>query len=159
MAQNGSVRASPFLRQTGLYKNSGNDGSSPRPQSAILPTHSFDIAAHTQEQSFSNLNTHSLGNGSSSHSRNNSESKNGLTRSSTFEPSFIKQEDMAARRGAVSNIEGENDFSGKRYVWVKDPTTAFIKGWVVEELDGGLLLVQCGDGSVSNSSPYHQVHC
>lgn len=49
----------------------------------------------------------------------------------------------------VKGIEGENDFSGKKYVWLKDPHTAFVKGWVVEELPGNRLLVQCDDGSVS----------
>jgi myosin protein heavy chain len=49
----------------------------------------------------------------------------------------------------VKGIEGENDFSGKKYVWLKDPHTAFVKGWVVEELGGNKLLVQCDDGSVS----------
>lgn len=49
----------------------------------------------------------------------------------------------------VRGIEGENDFSGKRYVWLKDSKTAFVKGWVVEELEGGKLLVQCDDDSVS----------
>ncbi len=49
----------------------------------------------------------------------------------------------------VRGIEGENDFSGKRYVWLKDPQTAFVKGWIVEELGGNRILVQCEDGSVS----------
>ena len=48
----------------------------------------------------------------------------------------------------VKSIEGENDFSGKRYVWLKDPQAAFVKGWVVEELDNNQLLVQCDDGCV-----------
>lgn len=52
----------------------------------------------------------------------------------------------------VKGIEGENDFSGKRYVWLKDPEEAFVKGWVVEEKPGGNLLVQVDDGSVSDSS-------
>ena len=51
---------------------------------------------------------------------------------------------------AVRGIEGENDFSGKRYVWLKDPNTALVKGWVVEDLDGNQILVQCDDGSVSS---------
>jgi hypothetical protein len=51
----------------------------------------------------------------------------------------------------VNGIEGENDFSGKRYVWLKDPNTAFVKGWVVEELGDGRLRVQCDDGSVSSA--------
>lgn len=55
------------------------------------------------------------------------------------------------RRGSdvVDGIEGENDFSGKRYVWLKDPQTAFVKGWVVEDLGDNRILVQCDDGSVS----------
>ncbi|EON95916.1 putative myosin type ii heavy chain protein [Phaeoacremonium minimum UCRPA7] len=47
----------------------------------------------------------------------------------------------------VKGIEGENDFSGKRYVWLKDPQSAFVKGWVVQELGGNRILVQCDDGS------------
>jgi len=54
---------------------------------------------------------------------------------------------------AVKGIEGENDFSGKRYVWLKDPQTAFVRGWVVEELEGNRILVQCDDGSVSRTVP------
>lgn len=53
----------------------------------------------------------------------------------------------------VKRIEGENDFSGKRYVWLKDPITAFVKGWVVEELGNNQILVQCEDGSVREASP------
>lgn len=51
----------------------------------------------------------------------------------------------------VSGIEGENDFSGKRYVWLKDPQTAFVKGWVVEDLGANRILVQCDDGSVGDA--------
>jgi myosin heavy chain 9/10/11/14 len=49
----------------------------------------------------------------------------------------------------AGGFDGESDFSGKRYVWVKDPENTFVKGWVVEELAGDRLLVQCDDGSVS----------
>lgn len=45
-------------------------------------------------------------------------------------------------------MEGDNDFSGKRYVWLKDPEKAFVRGQVIEECEGGVLLVQCEDGSV-----------
>lgn len=48
----------------------------------------------------------------------------------------------------IRGIEGENDFSGKRYVWLRDPQSAFVRGWVVEELSGDRLLVQCDNGSV-----------
>lgn len=69
--------------------------------------------------------------------------------SATFAPQFIgslnktKEEDSSS----VSGLEGENDFSGKRYVWVKDPAQAFVKGWVEQELEGDQLLVRCDDGS------------
>jgi myosin protein heavy chain len=56
---------------------------------------------------------------------------------------------MIRSQDAVKGIEGENDFSGKRYVWLKDPQTAFVRGWIVEEMDGNRLLVQCDDGTVS----------
>ena len=56
---------------------------------------------------------------------------------------------MRRSNDAVKGIEGENDFSGKRYVWLKDPQQAFVKGWVVEELGGNRMLVQADDGAVS----------
>ena len=65
----------------------------------------------------------------------------------TFAPQFIKSPDMERLDERIGGIEGENDFSGKRYVWLRDPMTAFVKGWVVEESDEGRLLVQCEDGS------------
>ncbi|SLM34805.1 myosin type ii heavy chain [Lasallia pustulata] len=67
--------------------------------------------------------------------------------SSTFAPQFIKMEEVQEGTEQIRGIEGENDFSGKRYVWLRDSQVAFIKGWVVEDLDGGRLLVQCDDGS------------
>jgi len=70
------------------------------------------------------------------------------TSTSTFAPSFIKTEEMRKPTDIVNGIEGENDFSGKKYVWLKDPQTAFVMGWVVEGLEGNRLLVQCDDGSV-----------
>lgn len=154
MAQNGSVRSSPFMRQSGQDQAS-NNGRSSRPQSATIPSNTLNMVAHNRNQSHSSLNTPALTNG---HLRTTSDtSKNGVKRSSTFAPSFIKSEEIAHRREAVSSIEGENDFSGKRYVWVKDPATAFMKGWVVEELEGGMLLVQCDDGSVRASKSQPQL--
>lgn len=67
--------------------------------------------------------------------------------SNTFAPSFIKSEEIRRSSEVVNSIEGENDFSGKRYVWVKDPAAAFVKGWIVEELSDNQILVQCEDGS------------
>lgn len=75
-------------------------------------------------------------------------SKTGTPSSNTFAPSFIKTDEMKRSLQMPNGIEGENDFSGKRYVWLKDPVTAFVKGWIVEELDDSQILVQCDDGSV-----------
>jgi myosin protein heavy chain len=66
----------------------------------------------------------------------------------TFAPKFIKAEGLDGAEEKVGGIEGENDFSGKRYVWVKDAEQAFVRGWVVEDLIDGQLRVQCDDGSV-----------
>lgn len=101
---------------------------------------------HTRHQSLSFGPTVNI-NPSGTHDRRNSR---GTTPSSTtFAPSFITSEEMRSGAEAVQGIEGENDFSGKRYVWVKDPQTAFVRGWVVEELGDNQILVQCDDGSVS----------
>jgi myosin heavy chain 9/10/11/14 len=81
------------------------------------------------------------------HSRETS--KHGSFASGTFAPAFIKTEDMRRSPDAVSGIEGENDFSGKRYVWLKDPQQAFVKGWIIEDLEGNRIRVQCEDGKVS----------
>jgi hypothetical protein len=64
----------------------------------------------------------------------------------TFAPQFISEDGQETPRlGGI--VEGENDFSGKRYVWLRDPTTAFVRGWIVEELPDGRLLVQCDNGT------------
>lgn len=73
--------------------------------------------------------------------------------SNTFAPSFIKTEELRRGKEVVEGIEGENDFSGKRYVWLKDPETAFVKGWIVEEKENNQILVQCDDGSVRIPNP------
>lgn len=54
------------------------------------------------------------------------------------------------RRGAdeIRGLEGENDFSGNKYVWLRDPQKAFVRGLVLEELEGNRLLVQSDDGEV-----------
>ena len=68
--------------------------------------------------------------------------------SNTFAPKFIKSEESQGAGDKIGVIEGENDFSGKRYVWLRDKESAFVKGWIVEELHCGNLLVQCDDESV-----------
>lgn len=65
------------------------------------------------------------------------------TPTGTFAPQFIKSEDLDGAVERVRGIEGENDFSGKRYVWLRDSDVAFVRGWVIEELPGDILRVQC----------------
>ncbi|KAK6360451.1 hypothetical protein TWF730_006593 [Orbilia blumenaviensis] len=66
----------------------------------------------------------------------------------TFAPSFIKRTDPTSPKITSHGLEG-TDFSGKRWVWVKDPEQAFVKGYVESEEDN-VLLVICDDGSQRN---------
>lgn len=158
MAPNGSVRSSPFLRPTSQPPpptTPNHDRS--RPQSMIIPPSqtSTNMAAHARNQSYSSMQPPNITNGTS-HTRHKLDTKAPVSRSNTFAPSFIKSEEVQRRESeAVNSIEGENDFSGKRYVWVNDAASAFVKGWIVEELEGGMLLVQCDDGSVRRHSAYY----
>ena len=80
----------------------------------------------------------------------------GSTRSNapagTFAPKFIKQEGLDGAQERVRGLEGENDLSGKRYVWIRDSEKAFVKGEVLEELSGGTLKILCDDGSQREES-------
>lgn len=86
--------------------------------------------------------------------RRSNSTRSSMSYTGTFAPKFIngdeKNHDGVER---VGGLEGENDFSGKRYVWISDATNAFVRGWVVQETDDGMLLVQCDDGSVSLPLP------
>lgn len=57
------------------------------------------------------------------------------------------------RRGAdqIRGLEGDNDFSGNKYVWLRDPEKAFVRGLVLEEREDGRLLVQPDDGEVRHT--------
>lgn len=97
---------------------------------------------HARHQSFAELGFGSLERGLS---------RRGSIRpppTGTFAPKFIKAEGLDGAEEKIGGIEGENDFSGKRYVWVKDTEHAFVRGWVLEDLADGQLRVQCDDGSV-----------
>lgn len=98
---------------------------------------------HARNQSLSQVNSAPLGRSDSARFRSNS--TRNTTPAGTFAPPFIA--DPSEDAPEVRGIEGENDFSGKRYVWLRDPKTAFVRGWVVEELQGGRFLVQCDDGT------------
>lgn len=140
-------RNSPFSRDTmspspGLISNS-------RPKSSIFnsPTGTPSFNGHNRNHSFSPLSGSNLIPVENTRSRSSS-NKNSNQTSNTFAPSFIKAAERQEDNDRVGEIEGENDFSGKRYVWLGDPQLAFIKGYVLEELDDCRMLVQCDDGSV-----------
>ncbi|RVX68328.1 hypothetical protein B0A52_07331 [Exophiala mesophila] len=80
------------------------------------------------------------------HVRTNSLQRQSST-SSTFAPKFIKSEEMKQSEERISAIEGENDFSGKRYVWVKDLEKAFVRGWITEDLPHDRVIVQFDSGA------------
>ena len=73
--------------------------------------------------------------------------------SSTFAPQFIKTDELGTGGQCVNGIEGENDFSGKRYVWIRDDEKAFTRGWIVDGLPGGQVVVQTDDGTQQEVSP------
>ena len=123
---------------------------SDRPQSFIHTPQagSMAMSTHSRSQSFSPVGVPNIAVPSQLRGRSNS-IRNSHTSSSTFAPSFIKSEDLQSGSETINGIEGENDFSGKRFLWLRDQETAFIKGFVVEDREDGMLLIQCDDGSVS----------
>ncbi|KAJ5948811.1 hypothetical protein N7454_002118 [Penicillium verhagenii] len=137
---NSPKRASVFARSS----PSPAPQSQPRPKSAIITSsNGLEFGkGHLRNSSVSQLSP-TLS--SASINRERSNSRNNVA-SGTFAPSFIKSEEM--RRGAdqIRGLEGENDFSGNKYVWLRDPQKAFIRGLVLEELEGDRLLVQSDDG-------------
>jgi myosin heavy chain 9/10/11/14 len=143
-------RQNPFTRAGSPSPAPTSNG---RPKSAMIsspsPLSSVSTPpSHSRTQSHASIATALVSPASGSrHQR--AYSREGTPSSSTFAPSFIKTDEMRRSADTVKGIEGENDFSGKRYVWLKDPQLAFVKGWIVEELGGNKVLVQCDDGSVS----------
>src|SRR5256714_10061440 len=141
-----SQRNSPFSRNSlssppspsSMPPPSQHAGSG-RPYSAGSAT----TFGHNRHQSFSPHGSVPL---MPSHARSLSTS-NRNTSSSTFAPQFIKSADGRDAEPKVKGIEGENDFSGKRYVWIKDSEKAFVRGWIVEDLGNGQVLVQQDDGT------------
>ncbi|KAB5547229.1 hypothetical protein GE09DRAFT_204177 [Coniochaeta sp. 2T2.1] len=143
-----SVRNNPFVRNSSPSPGPEAPG---RPKSALFspaksPLSTSTAPTHNRNQSFNSLGTVLAPTAANSSRHVRDPSRSG-TPSATFAPSFIKTEEMRKPVDVVKGIEGENDFSGKRYVWLKDLQQAFVKGWVVEELGGNRILVQCDDGS------------
>jgi myosin protein heavy chain len=144
-SRNSHARPSPFTRNP---TNSPSPGpaNTARPKSGLISSPLAETEpkmAHARNQSLTQLSS-PLGRSDSSRLRSNSARNS--TPMGTFAPQFIGEEGQETPRlGGI--VEGENDFSGKRYVWLKDPTTAFVRGWVVEDLPEGRLLVQCDNGT------------
>ncbi|KAL9005940.1 MAG: hypothetical protein Q9188_001305 [Gyalolechia gomerana] len=141
------VRNNPFARDC---PSPSPTPSRPRPTSEIVtsPHAPLSPSNHARTQSFSPLGSANLAPATSTRHRAGSMRTHSHSQSTaTFAPQFIKSEDSQKAGEGYGGIEGENDFSGKRYVWLRDPHVAFVKGWVVEELSDGRLLVQCDDGS------------
>ena len=115
-----------------------------RPRSAVLNSNTpTPVYRHDRQQSFSPASSMTS---LPSHLRTQSLQRQAST-SSTFAPKFIKSEELKKSEDRISSIEGENDFSGKRYVWVKDLEKAFVRGWVVEDLPNDRVVVQFDNGS------------
>ncbi|KAA8647122.1 hypothetical protein EYZ11_008072 [Aspergillus tanneri] len=145
---NGSPkRANPFGRASpSPSPSSASQTKTSRPKSVIVtsPSKFEEAKGHFRNSSsISQLSPTPLGR-QSRHQRSNSLRSNAPT--GTFAPEFIKSEEL--RRGAdqIRGLEGDNDFSGNKYVWLRDPEKAFIRGLVLGEGDNGRLLVQCDDG-------------
>lgn len=151
MASNSAQkRSNPFARTSS--PSPAPSSTNGRPKSMIMSSPLSGALSSSHNRSYSSL----AGVVSPSHNpttRHRSTSKNSTPSSNTFAPSFITTEEMRRGPEVVKGIEGENDFSGKRYVWLKDPQTAFVKGWIVEDLEDNHILVQCDDGSV-RFNPY-----
>lgn len=138
-------RANPFGRNS--VSPSLESPTKPRPKSSIVgSTGEFDqLKGHFRNSSVSQL-SHSSSEMPAPRERANP-ARNSVN-SGTFAPEFIKSEEL--RRGAdqIRGLEGDNDFSGNKYVWLQDPEKAFARGLVLEEREGGRLLVQSDGGDV-----------
>lgn len=146
-------RGNPFARTKSPSPGPSISNGS-RPKSMIMSSQlsPSQTSPHNRNQSYSSLvGLVSPNNNPTSRYRSNS--KSGTPTSNTFAPSFIKTDEVRRGPETVKGIEGENDFSGRRYVWLKDPQTAFVKGWIVEDLGNNEILVQCDDGSVRPLRP------
>jgi hypothetical protein len=141
-------RPSPFARSSTTPSPGPTNTARPMSMSGLVSSplaeaHAEPNMGHVRNQSLTQLSS-PLGRSDSSRMRANSARNS--TPMGTFAPQFIGEEGQETPKlGGI--VEGENDFSGKRYVWLKDPVTAFVRGWVVEELPEGRLLVQCDNGT------------
>ncbi|KAI4276208.1 MAG: hypothetical protein LQ337_002648 [Flavoplaca oasis] len=139
------ARSNPFARSS---QSPSPVPLKTRPKSELItsPRSTISPSSHARNSSFtSSGDIHSAP--TNKYRPRTGSIRNNSQPTSTFAPQFIKTEESPRRHERVAGIEGENDFSGKRYVWLRDPDLAFVKGWIVEELGEDRLLVQCEDGN------------
>ncbi|CAK7274386.1 class II myosin [Sporothrix epigloea] len=144
-------RGNPFVRNSSVPPATSTSNANGRPKSVLFSNPAPTSPARVTHSRSQSALTPSAANSPLPGSVSRpiyGRSREGTPASGTFAPSFINTDEMKQRSiSAVHGIEGENDFSGKRYVWLKDPQKAFVKGWVVEDRGNNSLVVQCEDGS------------
>jgi len=74
----------------------------------------------------------------------------------TFTPKFINNLNTSHHSQSTDSARDLAEFSGKRWVWLKDDKLAFVKGWVVDD-HGDTLLVRCDNESVDRTVNSHEV--
>ncbi|KJK67962.1 Myosin head motor domain protein [Aspergillus parasiticus SU-1] len=145
---NGSPkRANPFSRASPSPSPSPSPAPrAARPKSALVTQSSKFEEARGHFRNSSSLAQSTQAPFSRITSRQRSNSLRNDVTSGTFAPEFIKSEELQRGADQIRGLEGDNDFSGNKYVWLRDPEKAFIRGLVLEERDNGKLLVQSDDG-------------
>ncbi|KAE8386332.1 hypothetical protein BDV23DRAFT_6244 [Aspergillus alliaceus] len=145
---NGSPkRANPFSRASPSPSPSPSPAPrAARPKSALVTSSSKFEEARGHFRNSSSLTPATQAPFARIASRQRSNSLRNDAASGTFAPEFIKTEELKRGADQIRGLEGDNDFSGNKYVWLRDPEKAFIRGLVLEERDNGKLLVQSDDG-------------
>ena len=137
------VRSSPFSRDPKSPPPAQNNRHNPTGFSS--PGSPSQAPLHSRNHSFSPLGSAPMPTRSDSRRlRSNSLRNSSYASGGTFAPKFIKTEESAQ----TSQIEGGNDFSGKRYVWLRDSERVFVQAQVIEEKSGNMLRVRREDGAV-----------
>jgi myosin heavy chain 9/10/11/14 len=142
-------RVNPFSRHS-ASPSPGPQPAPSRPKSAVFASvgNTTEPKGHTRNSSHSHFSAVNHNSSTGAGRERSSSTRHNSNASGTFAPQFIKSEELRRVADQFQGIEGENDFSGKRYVWLKDIEKAFVRGLVIEEKSNGELLVQCDDGSV-----------
>jgi myosin heavy chain 9/10/11/14 len=148
---NSPRRANPFGRHSPSPSPSPQVPPS-RPKSAVFPPTFGDIEKKSHTRNSSSLSHFTAVTPGLDNRQRSGSLRQNVRSSGTFAPQFIKSEELQRANNSIHNLEGDNDFSGKRYVWLKDAEKAFVRGEVIEERSDGNLLVRCDDGSVSGTA-------